>query len=190
MNEKLKEEIRKTNEVLRNGGIVLYPTDTIWGIGCDATNEEAVKRIYAIKKREDSKSMLVLLDDAGKIASYADVPDIALDLIEVTDKPTTIIYPNAKGLAPGLIAEDKTIGIRITNEEFSKSLIFRFHKPIVSTSANISGAPSPQNFSEISEEIRNAVDYIVDYRREDTRKAAPSSIIKLGMSGEIQIIRK
>lgn len=190
MNDKLKEEIRKTQGILKNGGVILYPTDTIWGLGCDATNPEAVKRIYDIKKRADNKSMLVLLDDAGKIASYADVPDIALDLIEVADKPTTIIYPGAKRLAPNLITEDGTIGIRITREEFTRSLIFRYNKPIVSTSANISGEPSPRFFGEISEEIKNAVDYIVDYRRNDHKPAAPSSIIKLGMSGEIQIIRK
>lgn len=190
MNDKLKEEIRKTQEVLKNGGIVLYPTDTIWGLGCDATNAEAVERIYEIKKRTDHKSMLVLLDDAGKIASYADVPDIALDLIEVTDKPTTIIYPGAKRLAPNLIAEDGTIGIRITTEEFTRSLIFRYNKPIVSTSANISGEPSPRFYDEISEEIRNAADYIVDYRRNDHKPASPSSIIKLGAGGEVEIIRK
>ena len=190
MNDKLKEEIRKTLGILKNGGVILYPTDTIWGLGCDATNPEAVKRIYDIKKRADNKSMLVLLDDAGKIASYADVPDIALDLIEVADKPTTIIYPGAKRLAPNLIAEDGTIGIRITREEFTRSLIFRYNKPIVSTSANLSGEPSPHFFGEISEEIKNAVDYIVDYRRNDHKPAAPSSIIKLGMGGEIQIIRK
>lgn len=190
MNEKLKEEIRQATEVLKNGGVILYPTDTIWGLGCDATDEAAVKRIYDIKKRADHKSMLVLLDDAGKIASYADVPDIALDLIEVADKPTTIIYPGAKKLAPGLIAEDGTIGIRITTEEFSRSLIYRFRKPIVSTSANISGAPSPRFFDEISGEIREAVDYIVDYRRNDHKPSSPSCIIKLGTGGEIQIIRK
>lgn len=190
MNDKLKEEIRKTQEVLKNGGIILYPTDTIWGLGCDATNPEAVRRIYEIKKRADNKSMLVLLDDAGKIASYADIPDIALDLIEVTDKPTTIIYPNAKRLAPDLIAEDGTIGIRITREEFTQSLLYRFNRPLVSTSANISGERSPRFFNEISETIRNAVDYIVNYRRNDHTSASPSSIIKLGLNGEIQIIRK
>ena len=136
MNDKLKEEIRKTLGILKNGGVILYPTDTIWGLGCDATNPEAVKRIYDIKKRADNKSMLVLLDDAGKIASYADVPDIALDLIEVADKPTTIIYPGAKRLAPNLIAEDGTIGIRITREEFTRSLIFRYNKPIGQYSAS------------------------------------------------------
>lgn len=190
MNDKLKEEVRKTLEVLKNGGVVLYPTDTVWGIGCDATNAEAVQRIYEIKKRADNKSMLVLLDDAGKIASYADVPDIALDLIEVADKPTTIIYPNAKRLAANLVAEDGTIGIRISREEFTQSLIFRFNRPVVSTSANISGEPSPHFFDEISDEIKAAVDYVVDYRQNDHKPAQPSSIIKLGMGGEIQIIRK
>ncbi len=191
MNEKLKEEIRKACEVLKNGGIILYPTDTIWGLGCDATNAEAVKRIYHIKQREDNKSMLVLLDDAGKIASYANVPPIALDLIEVSDKPTTIIYPDARNLAPNLInQEDQTIGIRITHEEFSQSLIYRFRKPIVSTSANISGQPSPKCFAEISEDIRQAVDYIVNFRQNEHKISAPSSIIKLGMKGEIQILRK
>lgn len=190
MTEKLKEEIRNACQVLKNGGILLYPTDTVWGLGCDATNEEAVKRIYEIKQRADHKSMLVLLDDAGKIASYADVPDIALELIEVSDKPTTIIYPNARGLAKNLIAEDQTIGIRITSEEFSKSLIYRFHKPVVSTSANISGQPSPRCFAEISAEIKESVDYIVDFRQKETRNNTPSSIIKLGINGEIQIIRQ
>ena len=142
LTDKLKEEVRKADDILRKGGVILYPTDTIWGLGCDATNDEAVKRIYEIKKRADNKSMLVLLDDAGKIASYANVPDIALDLIEVADKPTTIIYPGAKRLAPSLISEDNTIGIRITKEVFSQALIYRFRKPVVSTSANISGEPS------------------------------------------------
>ena len=190
MTEKLKEEIRKTLEVLRNGGVILYPTDTIWGLGCDATNDDAVRRIFEIKKRSDHKSMLVLLEDAGKIASYADVPDIALDLIEVADKPTTIIYPNAKRLAPSLVAEDGTIGIRITREEFTVSLLHRFNRPLVSTSANISGMPSPRFYAEVSDEIRNAVDYIVDYRRNDHQPVTPSSILKIGMKGEIEIIRK
>lgn len=189
MNDKLKEEIRKTQEILKQGGVILYPTDTIWGLGCDATNAEAVKRIYEIKKRADNKSMLVLLDDAGKIASYADVPDIALELIEVSDKPTTIIYPNAKRLASNLIAEDGTIGIRITREAFTQSLLFRFNRPIVSTSANVSGEPSPRFYDEISEEIRNAADYVVDYRRNDHTPASPSSIIKLGRGGEVKVIR-
>jgi len=186
----LKEEIRKAYEVLKNGGVILYPTDTIWGIGCDATNEEAVKRIYLIKKRENSKSMLLLVDDAGWIASYANVPDIALDLIDTNDKPMTIIYPNAKGIAKNLIAEDGTIGIRVTSEEFTKKLAFRLRKPIVSTSANISGETAPQNFCDISEYIRNSVDYIVDYRQDECSNHKASSILKIEMNGNIKIIRK
>jgi L-threonylcarbamoyladenylate synthase len=187
----MQEEIKKALEVLKSGGIILYPTDTIWGIGCDATNEEAVKRVYEIKKREDSKSMLVLLDNPNKLNSYIDdVPEIAWDLIDCADKPMTIIYPGAKNLAKNLIAEDGTIGIRITEEDFSNNLIFRFRKPIVSTSANISGEPSPKHFDDISEEIKNAVDYIVDYRQHETENPAPSSILKLGLGGEIEILRK
>lgn len=188
--EKLKEEVREACEVLKNGGIILYPTDTIWGIGCDATNEEAVKRVYELKHREDSKAMLVLLDDVGKLASYVEVPDVAYELLEVNDKPMTIIYPNAKNLAKNLIAQDRTIGIRITSEIFTKALLYRFRKPIVSTSANISGESSPKCFAEISEAVKSAVDYVVDFRQEETSNPAPSSIIKLGVGGEIQIIRK
>ena len=188
--EKLKEEVRKACEILKNGGIILYPTDTIWGIGCDATNELAVKRIYELKHREDNKAMLVLLDDVGKLASYVEVPDVAYELLEVNDKPMTIIYPNAKNLAKNLIAQDRTIGIRITSEVFTKALLYRFRKPIVSTSANISGEPSPKCFAEISDAVKSAVDYVVDFRQEETSNPAPSSIIKLGVGGEIQIIRK
>ena len=188
--EKLKEEVRKACEVLKNGGIILYPTDTIWGIGCDATNELAVKRIYELKHREDNKAMLVLLDDVGKLASYVEVPDVAYELLEVNDKPMTIIYPNAKNLAKNLIAQDQTIGIRITSETFTKALLYRFRKPIVSTSANISGEPSPKCFAEISDAVKSVVDYVVDFRQEETSNPAPSSIIKLGVGGEIQIIRK
>ena len=188
--EKLKEEVRKACEVLKNGGIILYPTDTIWGIGCDATNELAVKRIYELKHREDNKAMLVLLDDVCKLASYVEVPDVAYELLEVNDKPMTIIYPNAKNLAKNLIAQDRTIGIRITSEAFTKALLYRFRKPIVSTSANISGEPSPKCFAEISDAVKSVVDYVVDFRQEETSNPAPSSIIKLGVGGEIQIIRK
>ncbi len=189
MTDELKTQIRQARDILRAGGIILYPTDTIWGIGCDATNEDAVRRIYALKRRDDSKSMLVLLDDPGKIASYADVPDIALDLIDVADKPTTIIYPNARRLAPSLIADDGTIGIRITRETFTSALLHSLNRPLVSTSANLSGTPSPRHYGEIAPEICDAVDYIVDYRRDDRTPASPSAIIKLGMGGEIQIIR-
>lgn len=185
------EDIKKAVEVLKNGGIILYPTDTIWGIGCDATNEEAVKKIYEIKQRDDSKSMLVLLDNPVKLQSFVEeVPDIAWDLIELTDKPLTIIYDGAQNLAPNLIADDGSIGIRITEEEFSLKLCQQFRKPIVSTSANISGTPSPAVFKEISDEIKESVDYIVKYRQNDNQKSKPSSIMKISKSGTIQIIRK
>lgn len=187
----MNEEIKKACQVMREGGVILYPTDTIWGIGCDATNEEAVRRVYEIKRRADSKAMLVLVDSAVKVDFYVqDVPEVAWDLIELADKPLTIIYSGARNLAPNLLAEDDSVGIRVTGEEFSKRLCQQFRKAIVSTSANVSGQPSPQNFSEISEEIKAAVDYIVDYRREETTQAKPSSIIKLDKGGVIKIIRQ
>ena len=186
----MHDDVKAALEVLQNGGVILYPTDTIWGIGCDACNEEAVKRIYAIKNRIDSKSMLVLLENAALLDRYIDeVPEIAFDLIEVSDKPLTIIYDGAKNLARNLIAEDGSIGIRITTEAFSSDLIRRFKRPVVSTSANISGKPSPACFAEIDQKIIEAVDYVVKYRQDETQKAVPSGIIKLGRSGEIKIIR-
>ena len=184
------EDIKAALDVLQKGGIILYPTDTIWGIGCDACNETAVQRIYDIKKRNDSKSMLVLMENTALIERYVDeVPEIAYDLIELTDKPLTIIYDGARNLAKILIAEDGSIGIRITTEKFSSELIRRFKRPIVSTSANFSGEPSPACFSEIEPDIINAVDFVVNYRQDETQKATPSSIIKLGRGGEIKIIR-
>ena len=187
----MNEEIKKACQVMREGGVILYPTDTIWGIGCDATNEEAVRRVYEIKRRADSKAMLVLVDSAVKVDFYVqDVPEVAWDLIELADKPLTIIYSGARNLAPNLLAEDGSVGIRVTSEEHSKRLCQQFRKAIVSTSANVSGQPSPQNFSEISEDIKAAVDYIVDYRREETTQAKPSSIIKLDKGGVIKIIRQ
>lgn len=187
----MREDIKKACEVLRNGGVILYPTDTIWGIGCDATNEEAVKRIYEIKQRSDNKSMLVLTDNPVRLEQYvSDVPSIAWDLIDLTDKPLTIIYDNAKNLAVNLIADDGSIGIRVTDEAFSRELCKQFRKPIVSTSANVSGETAPAVFREISEEIKASVDYIVSYRQADNKKNPPSSIIKLEKNGTIQIIRK
>ncbi len=184
-------DIKQAVIVLKEGGIILYPTDTIWGIGCDATNQEAVKRIYNLKNREDSKSMLVLLDHEGRLERYiTEVPDIAFELIGVSDKPLTIIYPGARNLAPNLVAGDGSIGIRITTEDFSRNLVGRLGRPLVSTSANISGKPSPACFEEISEDILKGVDYVVRYRQEDHSKSSPSSIIKLGPGGQIQIIRK
>ena len=144
---------------MREGGVILYPTDTIWGIGCDATNEDAVRRVYEIKQRQDSKAMLVLVDSSVKVDFYVrDVPEVAWDLIDLADKPLTIIYSGARNLAANLLAEDGSVGIRVTNEDFSKRLCQQFRKAIVSTSANISGQPSPKNFSEISEEVKSAVD--------------------------------
>ena len=190
MNKDWIEDIKKACQVMQEGGVILYPTDTIWGIGCDATNEEAVRRVYEIKHRADSKAMLVLVDSAIKVDFYVqDVPDVAWDLIEVADKPLTIIYSDARNLAPGLLAEDGSVGIRVTQEEFSKALCNRFRKAIVSTSANVSGAPSPRTFAEISEDIKEAVDYIVEARRTENTPASPSSIIKLGKGGEVKIIR-
>jgi len=185
------EDIKAALEVLQKGGVILYPTDTIWGIGCDACNEDAVKKVYAIKKRIDSKSMLVLMENASLIDRYVmEVPDIAFDLIELTDKPLTIIFDGARSLAKNLIADDGSVGIRITTEKFSSELIRRFKRPIVSTSANLSGKPSPACFNEIDQEIIDAVDYVVKFRQDDTQKAIPSSIMKLGRGGEIKIIRE
>jgi L-threonylcarbamoyladenylate synthase len=187
----MHNDIKKAVEVLKSGGIILYPTDTIWGIGCDATNPEAVGRIYQIKKREDSKSMLVLMENPALLERYVnDVPEIAWDLVEISTTPLTVIYPGAKNLATNLIAEDGSIGIRFTKEEFTTKLLQRFRRPIVSTSANISGEKSPAFFDEISEEIKNQMDYIVEYRQNDINPAQPSSIIKLWPGGRIDIIRK
>lgn len=186
----ISDEVKKTIEVLRVGGIILYPTDTIWGIGCDASNAEAVEKIFKIKQRDDSKSMLVITDGMARIQSYVDeIPDIAWDLAELADKPLTIIYPQAKNLAANLIADDGSIGIRITSEKFSKQLCSAFRRPIVSTSANISGEPSPQYFAEISDKIKEQMDYIVEYRQDDILQKQASSIIKLKKNGTFVILR-
>jgi L-threonylcarbamoyladenylate synthase len=187
----LEQEIKNTVEILRKGGIILYPTDTIWGIGCDATNLEAVAKIYRIKQREDSKSMLVLIDKVGRIPSYvSEMPDLAWDLVELTEKPLTIIYPQAKNLAKNLLAPDGSIGIRVVNHEFCNKLIGRFGRPIVSTSANISGKPSPKSFYDISGEIKDQVDYIVSEEFDHPVSDKPSGIIMLGVNGEIKVIRE
>lgn len=187
----MNEDLKAALEVLQKGGVILYPTDTIWGIGCDACNEAAVKRVYDIKNRIDSKSMLVLMENAALIERYvSEVPDIAYDLMELAVKPLTIIFDGARGLAGNLVAEDGSIGIRITSEAFSSELIRRFKRPIVSTSANISGKPSPGCFGEIDQQIVDSVDYVVKYRQDDTQKAVPSGIIKLGRGGEVKIIRE
>ena len=187
----INEDIKRACEVLRQGGIILYPTDTIWGIGCDASNHEAVSRIYKIKRRDDAKSMLVLLDSSAKLDYYVEeFPEIALDIIELSEKPVTVIYPNARHLAHNLLASDGSIGIRITKEAFSQQLCRQFRGAIVSTSANLSGQHAPTNFRQIVPEIHNAVDYIVEYRQNDLIEARPSSILKLGKGGLVEIIRK
>lgn len=187
----MKEDISKAIEIMNSGGIILYPTDTIWGIGCDATNEKAVQKVYELKQRSDNKAMIVLIDNPVKLNYYlAETPDMAWDLIELSNKPLTIIYDNARNVADNLIADDGSLAIRVTQEGFSHELCKRFRKAIVSTSANISGMSAPQNFSEISEDIKNGVDYIVSYRQNDMSKAKASSILKLGNNGEIKIIRE
>lgn len=188
-----REDLHEAVRVLREGGVILYPTDTVWGIGCDATNEAAVQRIFEIKHRADSKSMLVLLDGAGKLQGYVErVPDTAWTLLEVSEgqKPMTIIYPKAKNLAHNLLAEDGSVGIRITQEQFSRALCEQLRRPVVSTSANISGEPAAKVFDEIVQEIRDAVDYVCMYRRNDKTPHQPSSIVKIDEAEHITIIRQ
>ena len=183
-------EVENALDVLRNSGVILYPTDTIWGIGCDATDEKAIKRIYQIKNREDSKSLIILAADERDVLQYVASPDLSVfDFIEKQNRPTTIIFEHAVGLPDNLIAEDGSIAIRMAKDEFCKHLIKRLRKPIVSTSANISGQASPKNFSEVSEEIKNAVDYVVKWRQDDETIALPSQIIKWNNDGSHVVIR-
>ena len=190
-----EEDIKKAVEMMRKGGVILYPTDTVWGIGCDATNAEAVKRVYEIKQRDDSKALICLVDSDARMQRYfRNVPDVAWQLVdslkEGDGKPTTLILDGAINLADNLIAEDGSVGIRITNEPFSKELCFRFQKAIVSTSANISGEPAAQNYCDIDPRIIEAVDYVCWSRRQEHKPHTPSSIIKLKENGEVEIIRK
>ena len=186
-----KQDIKNAVEVMKNGGVILYPTDTVWGIGCDATNPEAVAKVYKIKHRDDSKAMICLVDSDSRMQRYVrNVPDVAWDIIDLATKPTTLILDNAVNLAPNLIAEDGSIAMRITNEPFSKELCYRFQKPIVSTSANISGEETAENYRDISEEILSAVDYVCDARRNEHKPHTPSSIIKLTEDSKVTIIRK
>ena len=184
------EDLAQAVETLRRGGIILYPTDTVWGIGCDATNEEAVHRIYELKQRADSKSMLVLIDETYPLESIVGpVPDVAYDLMELAVRPITIIYQGAKGVAPSLLGEGQSLGIRQSREKFSSALCRRLRRPIVSTSANIIGDPTPLFFDGISPAIREGVDYVVRYRQTDKTPSQPSQIIMLGPSGEVKVIR-
>ena len=188
---KTEDDIRNAVEVMRKGGVIRYPTDKVWGIGCDATNAEAVARVYEIKKRADSKALICLVDSDARLQRYVKkVPNVAWELLDCADKPTTVILDGAVNLAPNLIAEDGSIALRITQEAFSKELCYRFQKAIVSTSANISGEPTAQNYCDISQEIIDAVDYVCWTRRQEHKPHKPSSIIKLGLGGEVEIIRK
>jgi L-threonylcarbamoyladenylate synthase len=185
------EDLRLALNVLIKGGIILYPTDTIWGIGCDATNQDAVEKIFKIKKRRESKSLIILVNGFTMLERYVrNIPEVAGGILDVSDKPLTIIYPEGKNLAPGVCSEDGSVGIRVCNDDFCNELITRFRKPIISTSANCSEAPSPSYFSEIDDEIIKSADYVVKYRQTDTNKNTPSSIIKVEDNGVIKIIRK
>lgn len=187
----MNEGINEAVQVLRSGGLILYPTDTIWGIGCDATNPEAVAKIHKLKHSSDSKSMLVLLENPNLLNTYIEqVPDVAWELIEATTKPLTIIYPKAKNLAINLVAPDGSVGIRVVKHSFCEKLIRAFRKPIVSTSANIAGKKFPKNFGEIDSQIVEGVDYVVPQIYEESATHIPSSIIQLGVGGEVKVIRE
>jgi len=190
-----EQDIKNAVEVLRKGGVILYPTDTVWGIGCDATNADAVRRVYQIKQRDDSKALICLVDSDARLQRYVrQVPDVAWQLIDSLkdsdSKPTTLILDGAVNLASNLIADDGSIALRITNEPFSKELCFRFQKALVSTSANISGEPAAQNYSDIDPRLLEAVDYVCWTRRQEHKPHAPSSIIRLRQDGLVSIIRK
>lgn len=187
----LDRELTNALAALHSGGTILYPTDTVWGIGCDCTNAAAVDKIFKIKKRDSSKSLVLLVDNDARLLRYVKtVPEMAWELMQYSDKPLTIVYPEGKNVAKNMIGPDKSIAVRITSDIFCKNLIRAFDNGLVSTSANISGNASPENFSDIDDEIINAVDYVVDLRQEEKTPASPSSIIKVGLKGEIQIIRK
>jgi L-threonylcarbamoyladenylate synthase len=184
------EDIKQAVKVLSEGGLILYPTDTIWGIGCDATNPAAVEKVYKLKQRQDSKAMIILLDSDNRLQQYVrEVPEMAWQLIEVSDKPLTIIYPGAKNLASNLSAENGSIAIRIVKDEFCQQMISLFKRPVVSTSANISGQKSPSRFDDISEDVQEGVDYIVKWRQEDRNVSHPSAIIQIDVNGQFRIIR-
>ncbi len=187
----MHNELKKATEILKNGGIILYPTDTVWSLGCDATNAQAVQRIYSIMHQQESKNMVVLMENPALLERYvAEVPEIAWDLIEISTTPLTIIFPNAKNLAPELLSNDGSIGIRFTKEEFSMQLLQRFRRPVVSAPACINNDKSSGTFNEIPEEIFNQADYIVEYRQDELTPAEPASVIKLWPGGRIEILSK
>lgn len=183
--------VKEAVQTLRDGGLILYPTDTIWGIGCDATNPDAVDRVFRLKGRDQAKSLIILLDSDHKLQSYVqEVPEIAYQLIEYTERPLTIVYSGAKNLAPNLLADDGSIGIRIVHHPFCSPLLQRFRKPVVSTSANLSGHPAPANFAEIDPAIIDGVDLVVPYGQDDPTRGAASIVMKLEPSGLFSFIRR
>lgn len=187
----LRDEVAKAFKIIQEGGIILYPTDTIWGIGCDATNTEAVQKIYRLKQRDEAKSMIILLDNDNKLQSYvAEVPDIAYDLIEFAENPLTLVMPGAKNISPALINKDGSIAIRIVKNQFCEQLIQRMRKPLVSTSANISGKASPQYFSQVDQEIIDGVDYVVDIDQHSMEIKNPSTIMRLEPDGKFEFLRR
>jgi len=187
----MKKEIEKCLEVLNAGGIILYPTDTIWGIGCDATNEKAVAKIFELKSRPEAKSMIILLDHTTRLTGYIkEVPQQAYELMELSEQPLTVVLDGAKNLAPNIVAPDGSIGVRIVMDDFCRNLISRLRKPLVSTSANITGEQAPSSFSEVSDKIKSGVDYIVGLRQNENIINKPSTILKVGAGGEIKFIRK
>lgn len=187
----MTKELQETIKVLKQGGTILYPTDTIWGIGCDATNAQAVEKVYQIKRRNENKSFIILLDDIAKLEQYVEkVFPIAIDLIQQYSKPLTIIYPNSKNLAKGVAAADHSIGIRVTRDPFCKALIAAFGKPIVSTSANISGQETPYSFDKVSDKVQKSVDYVVNHRKDNSSgQIHPSTIIKMEPDGTFTLVR-
>lgn len=191
LDDSMRQDIGRAVEVLRRGGVILYPTDTIWGIGCDARNAEAVKRVYEIKRRADSKALITLVGSMAMLdATVEEVPEVAEQLIDVAVDPVTVIFDRGRGVAPNLLAEDGSIGVRLTRETFSAALCNAFRGPLVSTSANVSGEPSPLDFDSISQEIKDAVDYVCTSRRDEAPAAKASSIIKISAGGLFKIIRK
>lgn len=190
LRQEMLDEVARAADVVKRGGIILYPTDTVWGIGCDASNPEAVKKVFDLKQRADHKAMIVLVGSVDDVDLYVEsVPEIARDLIEFSDKPLTIVYDRGTRLAPALLGEDGSVGVRVTRESFSSALCRRLRRPLVSTSANISGQPAPAIFREISPEILEAVDYVVDYRRDDDTRRCPSTVMRLSAGGQFKILR-
>jgi L-threonylcarbamoyladenylate synthase len=186
----INQEIQNAFDVIKNGGIILYPTDTVWGIGCDATNAEAISKIYALKQRAESKSMIVLMNGEKMMYNvFKDIPEVAWQILDLSEKPTTLILDNPRNVAPNIIAEDKTLGVRLIKEPFCFKLMERMKKPLVSTSANISGEPTPIAFKDISPEIIKGVDYVVNLHQ-DKIGGKPSTIIKLTNDSQVKIIRK